>query len=200
MIYRPAGPLSCPRGSELSFAYSHGTVPPPARFSLATSSCGPSPVIALRVVHLSSFCPYPPSPDLPPPSIPRLPVNLSSGPLSLYFVRSSKMQPEGYVLRTDFSLACFPRDYSSQSILPTPANRPFYLLCSRCRRENSLTTSYFRVCKTLETRIYYSEEIVFLNVIIKRKFLFIKKWNLLRYRGVRGYRNSESFPEKYKNV
>lgn len=26
LIYRPAGPLSCPRGSELSFAYSHGTV------------------------------------------------------------------------------------------------------------------------------------------------------------------------------
>lgn len=25
LIYRPAGPLSWPRGSELSFAYSHGT-------------------------------------------------------------------------------------------------------------------------------------------------------------------------------
>lgn len=49
------------------------------------------------------------------------------GPLSLYFARSSKMQPEGCVLRTDFSLAYFPRDYSLQSI---PTSAPFY---SRCR-------------------------------------------------------------------
>lgn len=28
LIYRPAGPLSRPRGSELSFAYSHGTGQP----------------------------------------------------------------------------------------------------------------------------------------------------------------------------
>lgn len=114
MIYRPAGPLSCPRGSELSFAYSHGTVPPPPGSPLPPHSV----ILLLLRSHFSASC----TSRLPLPSFPPHCPRPSSwsiypvGPPSLYFVHSSKMQPKGYVLQTDFSLTCFPRDYSLQSI------------------------------------------------------------------------------------
>lgn len=138
MIYRPAGPLSCPRGSELSFAHSHGTMPPPpppraflspypspavfTPFLSRSSSLFRSSAIALAS-HISRLYPLP-SYSFPPLSHnPRSSTHhfrtiddyrsiYPAKPL-LYFVYSSKCKRQpASCKRTTFLLACFPRGCS----------------------------------------------------------------------------------------
>lgn len=141
LIYRPAGPLSCPRGSELSFAYSHGTMP----LSLFLLPSFPFPIAVLfpllfvrdsiRVAHFSSLYLLPSflrtvlfTPLYPPfPNYRRLPVNLFGGTFALFRLQF-EMQPGGCVLRTDFSPRVFSARLLLQSILSTFTSRHFCLL------------------------------------------------------------------------
>lgn len=102
MIYRPASPLSCPRGSELSFAYSHGTASPlashPCRplFLLLSSPPPRWPSSSLRrrdrTPHRTLLYPFSPVAAQVPRTV--LLVNLSGRTLSLYFIRSSRNAAE----------------------------------------------------------------------------------------------------------
>lgn len=165
MIYRLAGPLSCPRGSELSFAHSHGTVPPSASlppplslscrlYSLSISqsfSLFPSFAItfASHIHRTSRLYPFPSSSLSPYQYVPLRSSTYhfrttgdyrSIYPMEhlLYFVYSSKCKRQpASCKRTTFLLACFPRGCS--------CSRSFRLL--RAAMFVSLSFSLFAICQ-----------------------------------------------------